>query len=111
MDNMDKEEHKFKDLNKFSKDLGKFVARVSGYRLSQIKKYIKVNNVKNIVKKYAKYNLPNNIYTLSEDDASEACEEILDWLVGVELASLAADDVLDCWWDDEKNQMMFEAKK
>ena len=37
-------------------------------------------------------------------------DEILDWLIGVELAKMAADDKLECYWDDEANEMVFKGK-
>lgn len=104
----DEELHRFNNLQKFSTKLAKFVARTSGYTFKELKAYIRPVNVKNIVKKHAKF--VDDHYVMTEDQSYEACEEILDWLVGVELAKLAADDVLDCYWDDESNQMVFKAK-
>ena len=105
----DDEINRFDDLHKFSTKLAKFVARSSGYTIKELKAYIRPVNVKKIVKKYSKF--VDDHYIMTEDQAHEACEEILDWLVGVELAKLAADDVLDCYWDDETNQPIFKAKQ
>jgi len=106
---MDK--HKFSDLDKFSKKLAKLVARESGYTMKELRAYIRPSNVKGIVKNYVEYDEVENMFVITEEAACEASEEILDWLVGVELAKLAADDVLDAYWDDETNQMVFKSKR
>lgn len=102
-----KELHEFDDLDKFSRSVAKFVARSSGYTFKELKRYIRLGNVKKIIKNHAQF--IEDHYVITEEDAHEACEEILDWLVGVELASLASDGVLDCWWDNDRNQMVFQS--
>ena len=36
--------------------------------------------------------------------------DIFDWLLGRDLATMCAMDKLDCYWDDETNQMVFKGK-
>ena len=49
--------------------------------------------------------------TVGVGDVENICEEIFDWVAGVELARLAAEDVIDAYWDDDKNGMSFKMKK
>ncbi len=100
--------YRFKNINKFSKNIAKLVARQGGYSYKELKSFINVGNVINIVKEYA--HVEDDSFTLTVDETNMICEEIFDWLVGVELAKLAADDVVDCYWDDKDEQMIFKRK-
>lgn len=100
--------HKFKDIRKFSLKIGKFVARSAGYTVKELRSFINVSNVEGIVRHHA--TMEEDSFTLSERQAEKICDEILDWLIGVELAKMAADDRLECYWDDEANEMVFKGK-
>tara|TARA_R100000278_G_scaffold53223_2_gene44645 strand:+ start:684 stop:1007 length:324 start_codon:yes stop_codon:yes gene_type:complete len=102
------EAHKFKDIRKFSLKIGKFVARSAGYTIKELRSFINVSNVEGIVRNHA--TMEEDYFTLSEKQAENICDEILDWLVGVEIAKMAAEDKLDCYWDDEINEMVFKGK-
>lgn len=100
--------HKFKDIRKFSLKIGKFVARSAGYTVKELRSFINVSNVEGIVRQHA--TIEENCFKLSEKQAEKICDEILDWLVGVELAKMAAEGSLDCYWDDDRDQMVFKSK-
>ena len=100
--------HKFKNKRKFSFKIGKFVARSAGYTIKELKSFINVGNIEGMVRHHAE--MEGDSFTLSEKQAEKICDEILDWLVGVELAKIAAEDRLDCYWDDERNEMVFKGK-
>lgn len=100
--------YKIKNLNSFSKELGKLVAANAGFSTKELKESITVKNIRGIVTKYIKNK--NGYFYISEDMTSQICEEIHDWIIGVSLAKLAAEDKLDCYWDDKKNCMIFKEK-
>lgn len=97
-------------LNAFAKSLGVNVAKDSGFSIKELKRYIKVSNIKNIIKQYAKKNKYGNL-VINDEAAQNICSDIFDWLIGANLAELAAEDVIDCYWDDEQNCMMFKTKE
>jgi len=100
--------HEIKSLNKFAKSLGKEVAKDGGFSLQELKQYISVGNIKNMVKTHAMRRYDK--FYINEDQTDQICEEIFDWLTGVSLAKLAAEDYLDCWWDQKQDCMVFKKK-
>ena len=104
------EVYEIKNMGAFAKGLAKEVAKSSYFSYDQLKDYITVKNIKHIIKDYASRNKKGRYY-IGEKEASEACDEILDWLIGVDLARMCAADVLDCYWDDDKDCMVFMEKK
>jgi len=98
--------YKIKNINAFCKSLGKNVAKEAGFTKKQLKKYIKVSNIKNMVKYYATVD-SDGTFSIDDRRTAAICDEVLGWLVGVELASAAADGHLDCYWDDETESMVF----
>ena len=104
------EEFRFTDEKKFCHDMIKLVSRNSSYTLKEIKSSIILGYVTTMVRMHSSPHVDGG-FTVSEDDASDICEEIFDWVAGVELARLAAEDVIDAYWDDDKNGMYFKLKK
>ena len=98
-----------KSMNALAKVLGKTVAKDSEFTFKQLKEYISVGNIKNIIQQYAEQNEYGE-YSISNDDIQCVMVEIFDWLVSRELAALAAEDKVDCFWDDDKNEMVFKRK-
>ena len=101
--------YEIQDINKISKNIAKAVAKYAGFSYKELRSYIKVANVKQIVEKYSSFNQRGNL-CIDEEEAQAACEEIFDWLVGVDLAKLASNGDLDCYWDNEQNCMIFKSK-
>jgi hypothetical protein len=95
-------------LNGFAKSLGKQVARDGGFSSKELKSYINVKNIKNIITQYA--SKKRGKFYIDEERTHKVCEEIFDWLTGVNLAKLAAQDYLECYWDDKNNTMVFKKK-
>lgn len=102
--------YEIKHLNKFAKSLGKMVAKDMGFSHHQLIHYITVGNIKNLIKQYCHTNKYGQLL-IDEEQTSQVCSEIFDWLIGVDLAKLAAADELDCYWDDKINQMVFKYKE
>lgn len=102
--------YEIKYLNKFAKSLGKMVAKDIGFSHTQLKNYITVGNIKNLIKQYCNTDKYGQLL-IDEEQTSQVCSEIFDWLIGVDLAKMAAADELDCYWDDKMNQMVFKYKE
>ena len=88
----------------------KLVARNSGFSLKQIKSSINLSNVRTMVEMYSSKHIEGG-FTVDIDDVAIICDEIYDWVSGVELARLAAEDKIDAYWDDKTNGMTFKLKK
>lgn len=102
--------YEIQNLNKFAKSLGKMVAKDIGFSQKELKQYINVSNIKNLIIQYCNGKIKGKL-TIDEENTSRVCSEIFDWLIGADLARLAAEDVLDCYWDDKTNQMIFKHKE
>lgn len=101
--------YQIKSMNGLAKTLGKTVAKDAEYTYKQLRTYISVQNIKNIILNYA-INKDGRYY-ISNDGVADSMSEIFDWLAGRELASLAAQDKIDCYWDDNKNEMVFNLER
>lgn len=100
--------YQIKSLTKFAKSLGQEVAKEGGFTQQELQSYISVGNIKNMVKSRARHR--NGKLYIDEESTDLICEEIFDWLTGVGLAKLAAQDYLECFWDDKQNTMVFKKK-
>tara|TARA_B100000902_G_C27254687_1_gene887179 strand:- start:365 stop:703 length:339 start_codon:yes stop_codon:yes gene_type:complete len=102
--------YEIKNLNKFAKRIGLEVAKDAGFKKKQLTEWISVKSIKEIIKENASRKLGSDSLYVSRRQAENICEDIFGWLAGMNLAKLAADDILDCWWDDEKDCMVFQKK-
>ena len=72
--------------------------------------YITLEQMTNLVKSeclgYDDLNRP----LLNEDVNAKLYEQVAIWIHNVGLARLAAQDLIDCAWDDEVNDFVFSAK-
>ena len=101
--------YKIKYINKMAKHLGKIVAKTHDFRYEELKAYISVKNIKNMIKMRGEKDQYGKYY-ITEDQVHLIMEDILDWLVGRDIARLAADDKIDSYWDSEKDCMIFKSK-
>jgi hypothetical protein len=53
----------------------------------------------------------NNYPLLNEDANQKIFDEITIWIHNIGLAKLAAQDLIECAWDDELNEMVFWQKE
>lgn len=102
--------YKIKNIDKFAKYIGRLVAKQSGFTSKEFKSYINISNIKNIIYNHAE-KIDDGSIALNEKTTNIIYSEIFDWLVGVDLAKLAADDILDCYWDNKRNCMIFKNKE
>jgi hypothetical protein len=101
--------YEIKNLNHFAKKLGKLVAKDAGFTQKELKESIKVVHIKNLICQYCNGH-KNGKLLIDENNTSIICSEIFSWLIGVDLAKMAAQDILDCYWDDNLNEMVFKHK-
>lgn len=101
--------YKIKNLEKFSYELGKLVAKDMGFNKKEFMRCINIHNLKQLVLQYCNKSNDGS-YIISDKETSTICNEISNWVIGVDLAKLAADDVIECYWDDVKNTMTFSKK-
>ena len=76
----------------------------------EIKNYINNKNIEEIVKQYAHRDKNNNLM-VNNRIVQKIQNELMDWILGVTLAKLAAKDELDCYWDSKRNCMIFSTKE
>lgn len=102
--------YEIENINKFAKCLGKKVAKECGFSPEQLKTSITVKNVCGLIMERSFLDNDGTRY-IKKEDTSAVCEEILNWILGVNLARLAAEDEVDCYWSDKKNCMVFSFKE
>ena len=101
-----KEQYEFTNEKVFCENIIRLVSVECRLPLSQIKKSIRLNNVKKMVRQYAQ-KLNDNSFSLTADNACDICDDIASWVANVSLAKQCAKDKLDCYWDNELNMMVF----
>ena len=72
--------------------------------------YISLQQVYNIVAKESVGLDDEDRYILSEDSNEVIFENIKVWIYNCGLAKLAGNDMIECAWDDESNEMVFWVK-
>ena len=101
--------YEIKSLNGMAKGLGKQVARDNGFSKKELHSYINVSNIVGILKQYC--NTKNKKFYIDDKNIEKAYQDIHHWLVGVDLAKHAASDTIDCYWDSDKDCMVFKNKE
>lgn len=73
--------------------------------------YISLTQIINMVKENCKGFDEEDRPLLDEDTNEKIYEDTAVWIHSVGLAKLAAQDLIECAWDDENNEMVFWAKE
>lgn len=73
--------------------------------------YISLGQMTNLVKSYCKGFDDNDHPLLDEETNERIFESTAIWIHEVGLAKLAAQDLVECAWDDETNEMVFWRKE
>lgn len=73
--------------------------------------YISINQMVGLVKSNCLGYDDNNYPLLNEDANQKIFDEITIWIHNIGLAKLAAQDLVECAWDDELNEMVFWHKE
>jgi hypothetical protein len=103
---------KITNISKFAKFLVHNTIKDCGIeiQMKEIKNYINNTNVEGIVKQYAKRDSKNNLM-VNNKIVQKIQNDLMDWILGVSLAKLAAKDELNCYWDNKRNCMVFSRNK
>lgn len=72
--------------------------------------YISLQQVYNIIAKESVGLDDEDRYILSEESNEVIFENIRVWIYNCGLAKLAGNDMIECAWDDESNEMVFWVK-
>lgn len=102
--------YKIKNITRLAKVLGKAVAQDADFSTKELKEYISVKNIKNMIKQKAKVDIDGDL-VLSNEELFSVSNEIYDWLVGFDMCKLAAEGELECYWDNDLNEMVFSHAK
>jgi hypothetical protein len=106
---MDKDEDYYvvTNINKFSKAVRKEAVKVLYKEIpdSDLDEYVTIKQCSSILKKVA-HKIDGEFY-LNEDMYVELIEEIANQIHQSALSKLASQDIIQCAWDDEKEQMVF----
>ena len=102
-------DYKVKNITRLAKVLGKSIAKDADFTLEELKEYISVQNIKFMIKQKAHRDADGDL-ALSNDDLFVISNEIYDWLIGCDMCKLAAEGKLECYWDDDLNEMVFTGK-
>jgi len=73
--------------------------------------YISINQMVGLVKSNCLGYDDNNYPLLNEDANQKIFDEITIWIHNIGLAKLASQDLVECAWDDELNEMVFWQKE
>ena len=73
--------------------------------------YISLGQMTNLVEEFCLGHDDENRPLLDEDTNEFLFEEIALWIHNIGLAKLAAQDLVECAWDDKVNEMVFWAKE
>lgn len=94
---------------KFAKHLGRSVAREGGFEMRHVKKLITVRQIKNYIKEVGRKD--GKSYSISTEELDEIFIRIHEHIVGYDLTKAAASGMLEMYWDDKLNNMMFTVSK
>jgi hypothetical protein len=76
-----------------------------------LNEYITLTQIINMVKENCKGFDEEDRPLLDEDTNEKIFEDTAVWIHSVGLAKLAAQDLIECAWDDKNNEMVFWAKE
>lgn len=100
---------KIENMIAMSKHIGKDVAKTNGISLSEMKNYIKPKEIKAIIQQYCVKQKDD--YLLNTLILQQIYKEVTNWVIGIQLCSMAAQGHLESHWDSEQNCIIFEPNK
>lgn len=78
----------------------------SGTYTENLDDFISIAQVENIIVQHTDIDDDGNMI-IDEDQYNTIFDEVSNWLFNIGLAKLAAEDKIQCAWDDENNCMIF----
>lgn len=108
---MDNNVYSIVDLDNYAVSVRDSVAKsfTENYE-DNLDEYISLNEVKTVIIGHSLGQDDDGLYLINEEVFNDTFEDIREWMLDVGLAKLAAQDLVECAWDDELNQMVFWAK-
>lgn len=99
------------DLKRYATDIRDAAAKSLKEDYSEnLDEYISLQQVYNIIAKESVGLDDEDRYILSEESNEVIFENIRVWIYNCGLAKLAGNDMIECAWDDESNEMVFWVK-
>jgi len=94
--------------NALAKYIGKLVAKESGFSPRDMKQLISVKQIKGYMEEVAEKDDEGSMM-VNQQYMQDICDLVHAHLVGFDLTKAAAEGMLECYWDDKENTMMFKA--
>lgn len=110
---MSKEVYAIVDLNGYVSQMREVAAQSISENSSEdnLDSYISLDQMVGLVKSHC-LGFDDNEYPLLNEEANEKIfEEAATWIHNIGLAKLAAQDLVECAWDDKLNEMVFWQKE
>lgn len=109
---MSQEVYAITDLTGYVSQMRDAAAKsLSANYTDNLDEYISLDQMVNLVKKECVGFDDNDRPLLDEDTNEKIFEDIAVWIHNVGLAKLAAQDLVECAWDNKSNEMVFWAKE
>lgn len=101
------------DLENYVSEIREAAAQTlsDNYESDNLNHYITLNQMINLVKQESSGVDHENRFLVTEDANERIFEATAIWIHNAGLAKLAAQDLIECAWDDESNEMIFWAAK
>jgi hypothetical protein len=100
------------DLDGYAIQMREAAAKsISSENNDNLDEYISLKQMTNLVEEFCLGHDDENHPLLDEDTNEKIFEETSIWIHNIGLARLAAQDSIECAWDDETNEMVFWAKE
>lgn len=98
--------YRIKNMVGFSKKILSIACNGIGIDEAEYKNYINIDNVKQIVKIHSEQS--EDDFYVDDDVIEKICDELQNWVLGVQLSKMCSEGTLDCYWDDEGDCMVFK---
>lgn len=96
------------DTDSYAKEIRHAAAQsLSENNTDNLDNYISIGQINNIIKKECLGFDDENRPILNTQTNEEIYEQIVVWIHNVGLAKLAAQDLIECAWDNKENEMVF----
>jgi hypothetical protein len=100
------------DLDGYAAQMREAAAKsISSYNRDNLDEYISLKQMTNLVEEFCLGHDDEDRPLLDEDTNEQIFEETAIWIHNIALAKLAAQDLIECAWDDKVNEMVFWQKE
>lgn len=97
------------DIDKLAYSIRKNAALTISDSSDNLDSFISIGQMKNLINNYVIISEDNDLM-LDEEGYEQIFDETSTWIINIGLAKLAAEDKIECAWDDESNDMIFWQK-